>query len=236
MLFRSPWELYDARERGDAKALVHLVQQAVSVAVGMAIDNTSDLARILRVPGTWSRKYDPPRPVQVVGGTRQRYEARDLHEWAAAAVSGGVPVAEPSTVTGQTKGRNDACKAIVAACIERGESVEYTVGEVLRHDAAHHSPPLFSDPTEAAHKTPDPAVNALAFVSSIAVSLAKRGPERLRIGEPEPVEPIPDASGHVSAFHRWDVRSAFVGAAPPMQWLVERVFPYGVPEIGRAHV
>lgn len=231
-ILKEPWELYDARERGDARSVVEQLQRAVSVRIGHAVDNTADLARILRVPGTLSRKYDPPRPVRVVGGSRQRYEARDVLQWAEDTLRTGV-VPEPSEdAPAPTKGRNDTLKAIVAACLERGESLEYTVAEVLRHDAENHTPPLFTDPTEAAHKTSDPQVNALAFVTSIAVSVARKGTgDRLRLGAAEDTtdDPLPSEPEAVSAFHRWDVRTAYQGDAPERRWLVDRVFPAGSP-------
>lgn len=46
---------------------------------GVHVDNTFDLARVLRVPGTWNRKVDTPRPVVVLEAvwTRQ-FGADDL--------------------------------------------------------------------------------------------------------------------------------------------------------------
>lgn len=53
---------------------------------------TSDLARILRPVGTYNYKYDPPRPVQVIGGTKKEI----LHEVLSATVhknsGGALPV------------------------------------------------------------------------------------------------------------------------------------------------
>ena len=245
-MLREPWELFDARERTDARAVVEILQRAVSVRLGWVVDNTADLSRILRVPGTVSRKYDPPRQVCVVGGTKARHEARDLQQWAEETLAGGV-VPEAVRDESPTRGRNDTLKGIVAACLDRGESLEYTVAEVLRQDATH-VPPLFSDPTEAAHKTPDPQTNALAFVTSIAVSVARKGTgDRFRIAQlggdddADPISspipsPLPTTDGaaepaepQASAFHRWDVRTAYQGDAPERLWLVDRVFPYGVP-------
>lgn len=247
-MLREPWELYDTREREDAREVVRTLQRAVSIKMGWAIDDLSDLARVFRVPGTVSRKYDPPRPVRVVGGTKARHEARDLQQWAEETVSSGV-MPEPAVSANEApKGRHDAIRAVICACLERGESLEYTVAEVLRFDSEHHAVPCFSDPKSSAYKTPDPQTNALAFVTSIAVSVARKGTgDRFRIAQlgsdddADPISspipsPVPSADSaaesaepQASAFHRWDVRTAYQGDAPERLWLVDRVFPYGVP-------
>lgn len=232
-MLREPWELYDARERADAKAVVEQVQRAVAVSIGSPVDNTSDLARILRVPGTLSRKYDPPRMVRAVGGSRRRYEARDVAQWAEDTLRTGVVPEREDDAPVVAKGRHDAIRAVICACLERGESLEYTVAEVLRFDQENHAIPCFTDPKSSAYKSPDPQVNALAFVTSIAVSVARKGTgDRLRVGAVEDAaddSPLPAEPEAVSAFHRWDVRTAYQGDAPERRWLVERVFPAGMP-------
>jgi hypothetical protein len=63
-------------------------------------DHVWDAARVLRLPGTWWSKADPPRPVEV----------RDVEpgrRWALAELLEGVPVAAPSTVTGKRIAVND---------------------------------------------------------------------------------------------------------------------------------
>jgi hypothetical protein len=72
-------------------------------------------------------------------------------------------------------GRNNALKKIVAACLERGESLERTIFEALRYDAQNHRPPLFSDITE--FRSSHEYSNALGFVSRIVDSI-NRGRER----------------------------------------------------------
>ena len=232
-MLREPWTLLDARERIDAREAVRTLQRAVSTAMGWALDDTSDLARILRVPGTVSHKYSPPREVRAIGGTKRRHEVADLVAWAEGVCTAGEAPTPVAKADGPV-GRHDAIRAVICACIERGESIEYTVGEVLRYDQEHHAVPCFTDPQSSAYKSPDPMVNALAFVSSVSLSVARKGTgDRLRVGAPAPVDalpdPTPDAPKAPSAFHRWDVRTAFAGDAPAMQWLVERVYPYGVP-------
>ena len=66
-------------------------------------------------------------------------------------------------------GRNNALKMIVTACLERGESLEKTLFEVLKYDTRHHSPPLFKDITE--QKTGHDYTNALRFISSVVSSI-----------------------------------------------------------------
>jgi len=46
------------------------------------LDNTADLARVLRYPGTWNRKMNIVRPVQLVSADENlRYSAAELDEW-----------------------------------------------------------------------------------------------------------------------------------------------------------
>ena len=56
-----PWILDTEEERARAVAI-----QAAWVAHTGGDEGAKDLARVLRVPGTLNRKYDPPRPVEIV--------------------------------------------------------------------------------------------------------------------------------------------------------------------------
>lgn len=58
-------------------------------------DGAKDLARVLRVPGTWNHKYEPRRQVRIVDGNGRRYRLHDL-ETAAGVVSTPVlPIRPP---------------------------------------------------------------------------------------------------------------------------------------------
>ena len=34
---------------------------------GWKLDGTADLCRLIRIPGTLNHKFDPPRPVEIIG-------------------------------------------------------------------------------------------------------------------------------------------------------------------------
>ena len=69
-LFKKLWVFRDEEERDEAQTLLRQFQetlQAKAAAHGWRIDNTSDLARILRPAGTWNRKLGlEPAPVQIM--------------------------------------------------------------------------------------------------------------------------------------------------------------------------
>jgi len=46
----------------------------------LVVDRTHDLARIMRMPGTWNRKKEPHMPVQVLQVSGKRYDAEDFEE------------------------------------------------------------------------------------------------------------------------------------------------------------
>lgn len=75
-LFKEPWVFRDDDERRRAQNLVRRFQRTLqqeAKAQGWRIDNTGDLARVLRPDGTWNRKSDPVRvrTVEMVFGTRR---------------------------------------------------------------------------------------------------------------------------------------------------------------------
>jgi replicative DNA helicase len=73
-LFSAPWVLQDDNDRAHAKRL-----QAAWVAYAGSDPQVKDLARVLRVPGTYNYKYKPARPVQFVQANfNQRYTPDQL--------------------------------------------------------------------------------------------------------------------------------------------------------------
>jgi hypothetical protein len=84
-LFTTPWCFTDADDRALAAALVHAWQAGIRSlfqARGWELDNTADLARVLRIPGTWNYKV-PDAPVQATlaacDGTRYPPEQLRRH-------------------------------------------------------------------------------------------------------------------------------------------------------------
>ena len=95
-LFKEPWILEDAAERGRAAGLVHRWQtllQDSALQRGWAFDRLSDLARVLRIPGTVNAK-DPAslKPVALDSQTGRRYNPSDFDDLLSGIV---VPVASP---------------------------------------------------------------------------------------------------------------------------------------------
>lgn len=84
-LFREPWELDTPEERERAKSLLSALQGSVKYAAsqhGWKIDTTSDLCRVMRLPGTMNRKI-PDSPIQAVVMERTdeiRYNPSDIED------------------------------------------------------------------------------------------------------------------------------------------------------------
>jgi hypothetical protein len=82
-LFERPWLFRSSAERQQAQDLArrfHVALQARAKARGWEIDNVSDFARVLRLPGTWNCKDEgaAPVPVQVLVQDGPRYDVGDL--------------------------------------------------------------------------------------------------------------------------------------------------------------
>jgi hypothetical protein len=87
-LFRAPFRLTSNEERERARRL----QAAWVVYVG-GDKGAKDLARVLRVPGTVNRKYDPPRPVVILRADYDRlYNLPDLETLARPAERTPAPI------------------------------------------------------------------------------------------------------------------------------------------------
>ena len=76
-LFEEVWLFSCPEERESARRTTqwwHRALQAIFGAHGWTLDSTFDLARVMRLPGTWNNKeMDSRKPVEVVGSTEQRY-------------------------------------------------------------------------------------------------------------------------------------------------------------------
>jgi putative DNA primase/helicase len=83
-LFRELWVFETDEEREECAALSRgwggfLSRRAR--AEGVTLDSVWDLARLMRVPGTFNHKYSPPRPVSVLSDDGPRYNPEDFREW-----------------------------------------------------------------------------------------------------------------------------------------------------------
>jgi len=83
-LFRELWIVESAEERQVAASASTGWQGWLRIsasAAGATLDSTADLARVLRVPGTWNLKQAPV-PVSVVEFSERRYNPSDFEEYA----------------------------------------------------------------------------------------------------------------------------------------------------------
>ena len=75
-LFKEPWIFKDDSEREVAQALTQAWHEQVLApfqAQGWTVDATHDLARVMRLPGTYNHKGGGARPVTVIGQTDFRW-------------------------------------------------------------------------------------------------------------------------------------------------------------------
>jgi hypothetical protein len=84
-LFREPMETVTEKDRSMARRLSRGFQAllaAIAAKHGWGIDNTSDLCRLLRVPGTYNRKQETPVLVRFeVIDSGQRYNPSEFEEF-----------------------------------------------------------------------------------------------------------------------------------------------------------
>lgn len=83
-LFSELWVFMDDKERDKAAALLRRFQKwfkATAQKHGWKVDTTSDLARVLRVPGTFNRKDKEPVPVEIMEfNSDLRYSPEEIAE------------------------------------------------------------------------------------------------------------------------------------------------------------
>jgi len=79
-IFKELWYFEDD-ERDYAAALVRGWQGHIRASSDVRMDYTHDLARVLRVPGTWNRKGEEVLPVTAMLTDGPRYNPSDFDEW-----------------------------------------------------------------------------------------------------------------------------------------------------------
>lgn len=94
-LLDQPWSFAAPDERDRAKRLSdawqRLVKAKAEKVFGWRFDTTSDLARVLRLPGTLNHKLDAPRPVTLTQWTGSRYSIAQIEAALPRAASLPVP-------------------------------------------------------------------------------------------------------------------------------------------------
>jgi len=96
-LFKEPWVFDSDDERLEAAKIAkgwHGLVCATAESLGWRLENLGDLARVMRPPGTWNRKGDPPLEVRVVEEhPGRRYNPDDFEPFAAESAALDAPVA-----------------------------------------------------------------------------------------------------------------------------------------------
>ena len=99
-------------------------------------DGAKDLARVLRVPGTWNTKYDTPRMVEIVEFSRTEYDLLDLVGMMNAAAP--LPELTNPIVDGVTSGHaGNGLEAFVAGSVkgERNKKLFWAANRAFDHGA-----------------------------------------------------------------------------------------------------
>lgn len=105
-LFKEPWVLETPEERQVAQqcsADFQKTMQSIFKRKGYKIDNTSDLARVLRVPGTLNHKMDTAVEVEILelDGTK-RYNVSDIEQYAVSESNDVIVPAKPANSRNKT--------------------------------------------------------------------------------------------------------------------------------------
>ena len=83
-VFKEVWLFADEDERESARRVCqwwHKMLKELFAVHNWTVDSTFDLARVMRLPGTWNNKEPEDRkPVEVVGGTKERYDRANFLE------------------------------------------------------------------------------------------------------------------------------------------------------------
>jgi hypothetical protein len=150
-LFKEIWIFDSDRERDRAQELSRRFQAyiiAEGARRGWKIDNTSDLARVLRVPGTFNRKNrkNPIRVEVIEDHPERRYSPADFEELLPKQeTSEARPRIEPESIlAGINEGSRDV-DLFKYACSLRARNMPEVEARVLVQEAARNCRPAFSE-------------------------------------------------------------------------------------------
>ncbi|MBS3969647.1 MAG: DUF927 domain-containing protein [Clostridia bacterium] len=82
-ILKEPWEFESSEERQEAQQLLKSLEQTIryyAAQKGWDIDPTADLARVLRVPGTYNHKQSPKK-VELLELNHNRYNPSDFEDY-----------------------------------------------------------------------------------------------------------------------------------------------------------
>lgn len=149
-LFKELWIFDTPEERKEAQDLVQRFQVTMkqkAEAHGWEIDSTFDLARVLRLPGTFNRKLEP-EPVRVLQDTPRRYVPYDFEEYLVDAnylsTHGGEKIDPVSVLAGVPEGQRDIT-LFKYACRLRSKGMSKEEAEALVLAAASNCTPPFPE-------------------------------------------------------------------------------------------
>lgn len=144
-LFKELWTFDDEAEQDEAANLVRQFQNTFiywAKERGWKLDNTSDLARVLRPPGTWNHKSQPPKPVRVIElDPERRYNQSDFESYLLE-VDQLPKAAEPMEQTIIAGGRNAALTSIAGTMRRRGMTKEEILAALQAVNAQRCRPML----------------------------------------------------------------------------------------------
>lgn len=83
-ILKEPWEFESSEERLEAQHLLKSLEQTIryyAAQKGWDIDPTADLARVLRIPGTFNHKQNKPKEVKLLDLNDYRYNPSDFEDY-----------------------------------------------------------------------------------------------------------------------------------------------------------
>lgn len=185
--YKELWVFDSLEERKEAQDLVYRFQMTMKAKAekhSWEIDSTFDLARVLRLPGTFNRKLDP-EPVRVIQESDNRYNPYDFEEYlidvAYLSAKEGDRVNPVGVLAGVPQGSRDN-ELFRYACRLRNKGMEREEAEVLVCQAAANCKPPFPE-AEAKEKVASAWKYPEGNEASQIVSMLPEFPER--VWEPE---------------------------------------------------
>ncbi len=187
-LYKELWVFDSPEEREEAQDLVYRFQATMQVKAekhGWEVDSTFDLARVLRLPGTFNRKL-APRPVKVIKKNDTRYNPADFEDYLIdvnylPSSKGGSGVDPLEVLAGVPQGQRDT-ELFRYACRLRAQGMKQGEAEVLVCQAAGNCQPPFPE-AEAKEKVASAWKYPEGSEAVQIVSILPECPER--VWEPE---------------------------------------------------
>jgi hypothetical protein len=133
-VLREPLVLRDAGVQGQARRIVYGIQRRLAHDAGWKVDNTADLARVLRLPGTTNTKGEEPVDVRIVHSGGPRYQLAGLEQLGADFAGDGD--AEPAGVWKPARPAGEWAQTVRAGADsgERHELIWKLSGYLLRKE------------------------------------------------------------------------------------------------------